>query len=122
MAEHSSPKEFRYEFDATRERLTLELGSDRLELGAVELERLVQSLSALRAQMKPEVTADPPASCPSVDAPRIAVQLTPDGQRTAFGVRTPLYGWLVLMLDRTQVEGLGTHLAAIAPQMAPRPN
>ncbi len=121
MADPSGPEHVRFEFDAAREKVTLELGGSRVELSAAELERLVQHLGQLRASMKPEVPADLPAgSCPSVEAPRIAVQVTPDGKRAAFGVRTPSFGWLVLMLERGQIEGLGAHFAAIAPTMAPR--
>ena len=121
MSNPKAPGDVHYEFDASREHVTLELGGGRLTLDAVELERLVQHLGQLRASMKPEVPADLPAdSCPGVDAPRIAVQVTPDGRRAAFGVRTPSFGWLVLMLERGQIEGLGAHFAAIAPTMAPR--
>lgn len=121
MSNPKAPGDVHYEFDASREHVTLELGGGRLTLDAVELERLVQHLGQLRASMKPEVPADLPAgSCPSVEAPRIAVQVTPDGKRAAFGVRTPSFGWLVLMLERGQIEGLGAHFAAIAPTMAPR--
>ena len=121
MSNPKAPGDVHYEFDASREHVTLELGGGRLTLDAVELERLVQHLGQLRASMKPEVPADLPAdSCPGVDAPRIAVQVTPDGKRAAFGVRTPSFGWLVLMLERGQIEGLGAHFAAIAPTMAPR--
>ena len=123
MADPPAPENVRFEFDASREHVTLELGGGRLTLDAVELERLAQHLGQLRASMKPDVAPDPPPdSCPSVDAPRIAVQTTPDGRRAAFGVRTPMFGWLVIMLDRTQVEGLGNHFNAIAPTMAPRGN
>ena len=121
MSNPKAPGDVHYEFDASREHVTLELGGGRLTLDAVELERLVQHLGQLRASMKPEVPADLPAdSCPGVDAPRIAVQVTPDGKRAAFGVRTPSFGWLVLMLERGQIEGLGAHFAAIASTMAPR--
>ena len=121
MSNPKAPGDVHYEFDASREHVTLELGGGRLTLDAVELERLVQHLGQLRASMKPEVPADLPAdSCPGVDAPRIAVQVTPDGRRAAFGVRTPSFGWLVLMLERGQIEGLGAHFAAIASTMAPR--
>lgn len=123
MNANPAPENVRFEYDASREHVTLEMGGGRLTLDAAGLERLAQHLGYLRASMKPEVPTELPAgSCPSIDMPRIAVQVTPDGSRAAFGVRTPVFGWLALMLDRTQVEGLGRHFAEIAPAMKPRVN
>jgi len=123
MSANPAPDHVHYEYDAAREHVTLEMGGGKLTLSAIELERLAQYLGFLRASMKPEVPADlPPGACPSIDSPRIAVQVTSDGSRAAFGVRTPVFGWLALMLDRTQVEGLGRHFAEIAPAMKPRVN
>lgn len=122
-AANPAPENVHFEYDAKREHITLEMGGGKLVLTAVEIERLAQYLGYLRASMKPEVGQELPAgSCPSIDIPRIAVQVTPDGTRAAFGVRTPVFGWLALLLDRTQVEGLGRHFAEIAPTMAPRVN
>ncbi|MEO8487073.1 MAG: hypothetical protein ABI585_12140 [Betaproteobacteria bacterium] len=115
------PDDVRYEYDATREHLSLNVGGGHLRLSAVELERLVQFLAYLRAAMAPEVEHElPQGACPSIDAPRLAVQLTPDGLRTAIGVRTPAFGWIALLLDRAQTEGVGAHLTALAPTMSVR--
>lgn len=123
MSANPAPENVSYEYDAKREHITLDIGDGRVTLSAFELERLAQYLGFLRASMKPEVEQELPAgACPSIDMPRIAVQVTPDGSRAAFGVRTPVFGWLALLLDRTQVEGLGKHFAEIAPTMAPRVN
>jgi hypothetical protein len=101
-----APDEVSFEYDATREHITLD-----------------QHLGYLRASMVPEVAHELPAgSCPSIDVPRLAVQVTPDGSRAAVGVRTPVFGWLAFLLDRTQTEGLGKHLTEIAATMAPRVN
>jgi hypothetical protein len=118
-----APDEVRFEYDATREHITLDIGGGRLRLTAGDLERLAQHLGYLRASMVPEVAHELPAgSCPSIDVPRLAVQVTPDGSRAAVGVRTPVFGWLAFLLDRTQTEGLGKHLTEIAATMAPRVN
>jgi len=99
-------------------------GIARCDLTAHELETLSQHLGYLRASMAPEVPADVPAgSCPTIDIPRLAVQTTPDGTRTAIGVRTPAFGWIALLLDRSQTEGLGAHLSSLVATMKPdKPN
>lgn len=123
MATVPAPENVHFEYDATREHITLEMGGGTLRLTAVELEQLAQHLGLLRASMKPEVAQElPTGSCPSIDLPRVAVQVTPDGSRAAFGVRTPVFGWLAFLLDRAQVEGLGKHFTEIAPAMKPRVN
>ena len=110
-----------HEFDATRQHVTLTIGNARVTLAAHDLEILAQHLGYLRASMVPEVPHElPVGSCPMIDVPRIAVQVTPDGLRTAFGVRTPAFGWLAFLLDRGQTEGLGAHLSSLAPSMTIR--
>jgi hypothetical protein len=109
-----------HEFDADHEHVSLTIGGARVRLSAHELETLSQHLGYLRASMVPEVPLDVPAgSCPTIDIPRLAVQSTPDGTRTAVGVRTPAFGWIALLLDRAQTEGLGAHLTTLAAAMKP---
>ena len=109
-----------HEFDADRKHVSLTIGGARVRLAAHELEILAQHLGYLRASMAPEVPLDVPAgSCPTIDMPRLAVQSTPDGSRTALGVRTPAFGWLALLLDRSQTEGLGAHLSSLVEAMKP---
>ena len=113
-----------HEFDAGHEHVSLTIGGARVRLSASELETLSQHLGYLRAAMVPEVPPDVPAgSCPTIDKPRLAVQATPDGTRTALGVRTPAFGWIALLLDRSQTEGLGAHLSSLVAAMKPaKPN
>src|SRR6187455_3188375 len=120
----STPATVDYEFDAERKYVVLTIGGARLRLDARELETLAQHLAYLRASMLPEVPHEVPAgSCPTIDIPRLAVQTTPDGMRTALGVRTPAFGWLALLLDRSQTEGLGAHLSSLVESMkSTKPN
>ena len=114
------PASVNYEFDDERKHVALTIGDARLRHNAQELESLAQHLGYLRASMLPEVPPDvPPGSCPTVDIPRLAVQATPDGTRTALGVRTPAFGWIAFLLDRSQTEGLGAHLSSLVAAMKP---
>jgi hypothetical protein len=116
----SLPAGVTHEFDADREHISLTIGGAQVRLSAHELETLSQHLGYLRASMAPEVPPDVPAgTCPTIDTPRLAVQTTPDGTRTAVGVRTPAFGWIALLLDRTQTEGLGAHLSSLVAGMKP---
>lgn len=121
MTTPASP-DIRYEFDAKRERVTLDVGGSTLSLSAVELERLAQFLGALRSSMSPPVAADVPDDTPypHFDAPRIVVQPTKDGLRAALGVRTTGFGWIAILLDRSQAAGLGSHLSSLASSMSVR--
>ena len=123
MAE-SLPAGVTHEFDADRKHVSLTIGGARVRLTAHELETLSQHLGYLRASMSPEVPLDVPAgSCPTIDLPRLAVQSTPDGTRAAVGVRTPAFGWIALLLDRSQTEGLGAHLSSLVDAMtSTKPN
>jgi hypothetical protein len=113
-----------HEYDAHHEHVSLTIGGATVRLSAHELEILAQHLGYLRASMSPEVPLDVPAgSCPTIDTPRLAVQTTPDGTRTALGVRTPAFGWVAMLLDRSQTEGLGAHLTSLVDAMKPvKPN
>src|SRR5689334_4137964 len=113
-----------HEFDADRTHVTLSINGTRLRLDAHAVEILAQHLGYLRASMIPAVPLDVPAGeCPTVDIPRLAVQATPDGSRIAVGVRTPAFGWLALLLDRSQTLGLGAHLTSAVEGMKPdKPN
>ena len=116
----SLPAGVTHEFDADRKHVSLTIGGASVRLDAHELETLSQHLGYLRAAMAPEVPPDVPAgTCPTIDVPRLAVQTTPDGTRTALGVRTPAFGWLALLLDRSQTEGLGAHLTSLVANMKP---
>ena len=121
MTTPASP-DIRYEFDAKRERVTLDVGGSTLSLSAVELERLAQFLGVLRSSMSPPVAQDVPDDTPypPCDAPRIVVQPTKDGLRAALGVRTTGFGWIAILLDRSQAAGLGSHLTSLASTMSVR--
>lgn len=121
MTTSASP-DIRYEFDAKREHVTLGVGGSTLSLSAIELERLAQSLGVLRSSMAPAVAHDVPddASYPHFDAPRLVVQPTKDGLRAALGVRTTAFGWIAILLDRSQAAGLGSHLTSLASSMSVR--
>jgi hypothetical protein len=118
------PDGTKYDFDADRTHVTLTIKGTRLDLDTREMEVLAQHLGYLRAAMQPEVPLDVPAGeCPTIDIPRLALQATPDGTRIAMGVRTPAFGWIALLLDRSQAEGLGAHLTSAAASMKPaKPN
>ena len=117
-----APSDIRYEFDAKREHVTLDVGGSKLALSAVELERLAQFLGVLRTSMSPAVAQDIPddTAYPHFDAPRLVVQPTKDGLRAALGVRTTGFGWIALLLDRSQAAGLGSHLSSLASTMTVR--
>ena len=114
--------DIRYEFDAKREHVTLGVGSSTLSLSAIELERLAQFLGVLRSSMSPPVAQDVPDDTPypHFDAPRIVAQPTKDGLRAALGVRTTGFGWIAILLDRSQAAGLGSHLSSLASSMSVR--
>lgn len=116
------PPDIRYEFDAARAHVTLNLGGAPMTLAADEVERLAQFLGFLRASMSPEVSVDVPEgdSYPHMDTPRLVVQTTQDGRRAALGVRTPAFGWIAFLLDRSQAAGLGSHLTSLASTMSVR--
>lgn len=119
MAAKPASDNIRFQVDAKREHVTLEMTGGRVTLDAAQLERLSQQLGDLRATMTPEVGPSPPGgSCPAIDKPLFAAQLTPDKGRIALGLRMPSHGWVALMLDRPQVEGLGKYFAETAPTMA----
>ena len=107
-----------YEIDDKHERVTLSIGAQRIEAGAVELERLVQFLGMLRSAMSPGVEADVP-STPflQIESPRLAVRLTQDQAGAGLMIRTAPYGWIGFNLDRTQTADLGRHLVELAPRM-----
>ena len=110
-----------YEFDAAREHVTLDVGGGPLRLSAAEVERLAQFLGFLRASMSPDVGLDvPEGSYPHIDTPRIVAQATQDGLRAAIGIRTPAFGWIAILLDRSQATGLGAHLTSLASTMSVR--
>ncbi|GMU73796.1 MAG: hypothetical protein HS109_10685 [Burkholderiales bacterium] len=123
MATSPDSGQIRFELNETRERVVLQLPGGPITLGAAEVERLALQLGDLRATMNPGVGPNPTeGSCPALDTPLFAAQITPDQTRVALGVRTPTFGWIALMLDRGQVEGLGKFLSDTAPTMAPRPH
>ncbi len=116
------PPDIQYEFDAAREHVSLNFGGAALRLAADEVERLAQFLGFLRASMSPEVSVDVPEgdSYPHMDTPKLVVQTTQDGRRAALGVRTPAFGWIAFLLDRSQAAGLGSHLTSLASTMSVR--
>ena len=122
-ANPASDSSLRFDVDNAREHVTLHVTGGRVTLSAAALERLAQQLGELRASMKPDVGVNPPqGSCPAVDRPIFAAQMTPDHSRIALGVRTPAFGWIAMMLDRVQVEGLAKYFHESAPTMTPRVN
>ena len=111
-----------YEIDDKRERATLTIGTQRIEVDANELEKLVQFLGMLRSAMTPAVEADVP-STPflQIESPRLAVRMTQDQSGAGLVIRTAPYGWIGFNLERTQTADLGRHLSELATRMKASP-
>jgi hypothetical protein len=72
----------------------------------------------MRAAMAPAVTTDLPAGeFLQVETPRIVVHPTPDLRHAAVIARTPQYGWISFLLDRTQADAFGRHLADLSTRL-----
>jgi len=107
-----------YEINEAREAVTLTIGTERMTLDTVQLAELLKLLGAMRAAMVPAVTADlPQGTFLQVDTPRMAVHPTPDMRHAAVIARTPQYGWISFLLDRTQADALGRHLADLSTRL-----
>jgi len=102
----SSVPDIAYQISDARDAVTLKIGSEHMTLGA------------MRAAMAPAVTADlPQGTFLQVEWPRMAVHPTPDMRHAAVIARTPQYGWISFLLDRTQADALGRHLADLATRL-----
>jgi hypothetical protein len=112
-----------YELDAKRENVTLTIGSQRLDASAVELEKLVQFLGMIRANMLPAVETDvPPKPFLQIDTPNLSIGHAKDRTHVGLLVRTSPYGWIGFNFDRPHAEAVARHLADAAARLdAPKP-
>jgi len=114
----SSVPDIAYQISDARDAVTLKIGSEHMTLDAIQLAELLKLLGAMRAAMAPAVTADlPQGTFLQVEWPRMAVHPTPDMRHAAVIARTPQYGWISFLLDRTQADALGRHLADLATRL-----
>jgi hypothetical protein len=96
-----------------RSRATLSVGGTAVELGALDIDRLIRDLAAARAQMTPVHPAEPPADPDKLhrgDNLLWSVKAAPHRSAIQFAVQHPGLGWTAMWLSRAQIEDLQTSL------------
>lgn len=103
-----------FELSEDRARATIRVGAERMELDADSVQNLIGHLGALRVQMKPEVSANPPDNGQflQIDGPVVEVYTTPDGQAVGLLFRTPAYGWIGYSFKRADARTVGQYVVS----------
>ena len=91
--------------------LDLVLGASTAGLSALDVDRLIHELAAVRARMTPIHPAEPPGDPEKIhlgDNLLWSVKAVPQKSVIQFAVQHPGLGWMAMWLSRAQVEDLQT--------------